>query len=124
VVPGLYAYDAEVISHVKKLRPSARNELEITDLNQTYLARKTLKVVALPRGFAWLDAGTTSSLHEASSYIQTLEKRQGIKIGCPEEAALQAGLIDRAQFRALFEKMPNCEYRDYLERIADSTGLT
>ena len=117
VVPGLYLYDAEVVSLVKKLRPSARNELEITDLNQVYLDRKALKVIALPRGFAWLDAGTTSSLHEASSYIQTLEKRQGIKIGCPEEAALQAGLIDRAQFRALLEKMPNCEYRDYLEKM-------
>lgn len=117
VVPGLYLYDAEVVSLVKKLKPSGRGELEITDLNLMYIARKALRVVPLPRGFAWLDAGTSSSLHEASSYVQTLEKRQGIKIGCPEEAAFQAGLIDHRQFRALIDRMPGCEYRDYLERI-------
>jgi glucose-1-phosphate thymidylyltransferase len=118
VVPGLYLYDADVVGFVKQLRPSARNELEITDLNLTYLHRKALKVVPLPRGFAWLDAGTSSSLHEASSFVQTLEKRQGIKIGCPEEAAYRSGLIDKGQFIKLIKAMPHCEYRDYLERIA------
>ena len=117
VVPGLYLYDADVVALVKKLQPSARNELEITDLNLRYLARKALKVVPLPRGFAWLDAGTSSSLHEASSYVQTLEKRQGIKIGCPEEAALRSGLIDHAKFTELIKAMPCCEYRDYLEKV-------
>jgi glucose-1-phosphate thymidylyltransferase len=118
VVPGLYLYDSDVVALVKKLQPSARNELEITDLNLRYFARKTLKVVPLPRGFAWLDAGTISSLHEASSFVQTLEKRQGIKIGCPEEAALRSGLIDHAKFKQLIEAMPPCEYRDYLEKVS------
>jgi len=122
VVPGLYLYDADVVAFVKQLRPSARNELEITDLNLTYLHRKALRVVALPRGFAWLDAGTSSSLHEASSFVQTLEKRQGIKIGCPEEAAYRAGLIDQGQFKELIQRMPDCEYRDYLERLAVESG--
>ena len=120
VVPGLYLYDANVASFVKKLRPSARNELEITDLNLMYMNRQELKVVALPRGFAWLDAGTISSLHEASSFVQTLEKRQGIKIGCPEEAALRSGLIDQKQFRELIKNIPSCEYRDYLEKVAQT----
>jgi glucose-1-phosphate thymidylyltransferase len=118
VVPGLYLYDANVVDFVKQLRPSNRNELEITDLNLIYLNRKALRVVALPRGFAWLDAGTSSSLHEASSFVQTLEKRQGIKIGCPEEAALRAGLIDLKKFNELVQRMPECEYRDYLKRVA------
>jgi glucose-1-phosphate thymidylyltransferase len=117
VVPGFYLYDSDVVALTKKLRPSARGELEITDLNLAYLNRKALRVVPMPRGFAWLDAGTSSSLHEASSFVQTLEKRQGVKIGCPEEAAFAAGLIDRTQFRALVDRMPSCEYRDYLERL-------
>jgi len=118
VVPGLYLYDAEAVGFVKRLRPSSRNELEITDLNLTYLERKALRVVPLPRGFAWLDAGTSSSLHEASSFVQTLEKRQGIKIGCPEESAYRSGLIGKEHFIELIKVMPHCEYRDYLERIA------
>jgi glucose-1-phosphate thymidylyltransferase len=121
VVPGLYLYDSDVVACTKKLRPSGRGELEITDLNRMYLDRKALRVVPMPRGFAWLDAGTSSSLHEASSFVQTLEKRQGVKIGCPEEAAFQAGLIDRKQFGALIERMPGCEYRDYLERVIAQT---
>jgi glucose-1-phosphate thymidylyltransferase len=123
VVPGLYLYDAEVVALVKQLRFSARNELEITDLNLMYMKRKALHVAALPRGFAWLDAGTSSSLHEASSFVQTLERRQGIKIGCPEEAALRAGLINPGQFRGLLQRIPDCEYREYLKRIAVSDSL-
>jgi glucose-1-phosphate thymidylyltransferase len=117
VVPGLYLYDRDVVAIARELRPSARNELEITDLNRVYLAQKKLKVVPLPRGFVWLDAGTSSSLHEASSYVQTLEKRQGVKIGCPEEVALRSGLITRDQFHQLVKSMPGCEYKDYLSRI-------
>ncbi len=117
VVPGLYLYDGSVVEFVKQLRPSARKELEITDLNSIYLKKKSLRVVTLPRGFAWLDADTSSSLHEASSYVQTLERRQGVKIGCPEEAAYRAGLLNHAQFEKLVREMPDCEYRDYLKRV-------
>jgi glucose-1-phosphate thymidylyltransferase len=126
VVPGLYLYDEQVVTLAKQLRPSARNELEITDLNLAYLQQKALRVVPLPSGFAWLDAGTSASLHEASSYVQTLEKRQGIKIGCPEEAAFRAGFIDQGQFKKLVQGMPTCEYRDYLEKlpsVATNTGF-
>ena len=113
-VPGLYLYDNQVIDLTKNLKPSARGELEITDVNVEYLRRGKLRVQQLSRGFAWLDAGTSSSLHEASAYVQTIEKRQGIKVGCPEEAAFRAGFLSLALLDALTAKMPNCEYRDYL----------
>ena len=117
-VPGLYLYDNRVVSIAKSLRPSARGELEITDVNLAYLRDGQLQVCRLPRGFAWLDAGTSSSLHEASAYVQTIEKRQGIKIGCPEEAALRRGFISLPQFEALVAGLPPCEYRDYLVSAA------
>jgi len=113
-VPGLYVYDAEVLAIARNLQPSARGELEITDVNLGYLKKGALRVQRLPRGFAWLDAGTSSSLHEASAYVQTIEKRAGVKIGCPEEAAFRAGFLTLAQLEALTRQMPNCEYRDYL----------
>ena len=116
-VPGVYIYDNEVINIAKNLQPSPRGELEITDVNLEYLRRGQLKVVRLSRGFAWLDAGTSTSLHEASAYVQTIEKRQGIKIGCPEEAALRRGFLSAKQFEALLAQMPNCEYRDYLNYV-------
>ncbi len=117
-VPGLYIYDNEVVAITKALKPSARGELEITDVNVEYLKAGNLRVSKLSRGFAWLDAGTSTSLHEASAYIQTIEKRQGIKIGCPEEATFRRGFISLAQFEALIRQVPNCEYREYLERVA------
>ena len=117
-VPGLYLYDNQVIGLTRELRPSARGELEITHLNREYLRRGELKVYPLSRGFAWLDAGTNSSLHEASAYVQTIEKRQGIKIGCPEEAALRGGFLTAAQMEAVIAGMPDCEYRDYLMAVA------
>lgn len=117
-VPGVYLYDEHVVARTRALRPSARGELEITDLNKTYLAVGQLQVIRLSRGFAWLDAGTSTSLHEASSYVQTIEKRQGVKIGCPEEAALRRGFLQLPAFDALVAKMPNCEYRDYLLSVA------
>ncbi len=124
-VPGLYIYDNEVVGLAKAQRPSARGELEITDLNVSYLRRGQLRVQRLTRGFAWLDAGTSSSLHEASAYVQTIEKRAGVKIGCPEEAAYRSGFLNLPQLEALAAKMPKCEYRDYLERqvIAEARRL-
>ena len=116
-VPGLYIYDNEVLNIVKNQKPSARGELEITDVNVTYLKRGKLRVSRLPRGFAWLDAGTSSSLHEASAYVQTIEKRAGVKIGCPEEAAFRAGILTLSQLTELTGKMPNCEYRDYIASV-------
>jgi glucose-1-phosphate thymidylyltransferase len=115
-VPGLYLYDNEVVNITKALKPSARGELEITAVNVEYLRRRQLRVKRLARGFAWLDAGTSSSLHEASAYVQTIEKRGGIKIGCPEEAAFRAGSVTLAQLETIIAQMPNCEYRAYLER--------
>ena len=116
-VPGLYLYDNNVVPITKALKPSGRGELEITDVNVEYLRRGELRVCRLGRGFAWLDAGTSSSLHEASAYVQTIEKRQGIKIGCPEEAAFRRGFLSLDQMAVLPARMPNCEYRDYLLNV-------
>lgn len=123
-VPGLYIYDHTVVDVAKNLKPSARGELEITDLNVAYLRQGTLRVYRLSRGFAWLDAGTSTSLHEASAYVQTIEKRAGIKIGCPEEAAYRSGFISLAQLAEVTGGMPKCEYRDYLaEVVAEAERL-
>jgi glucose-1-phosphate thymidylyltransferase len=116
-VPGLYLYDNEVVAIARRLKPSPRGELEITDVNVEYLRRGALRVYRLNRGFAWLDAGTSSSLHDASAYVQTIERRQGIKIGCPEEAAYRRGFLSLANLGALAARMPNCEYRDYLGAV-------
>jgi glucose-1-phosphate thymidylyltransferase len=116
-VPGLYIYDNNVVTITKNLKPSARGELEITAVNVEYLRRGELRVQRLSRGFAWLDAGTSSSLHEASAYVQTIEKRQGVKIGCPEEAAFRKGFLTLTQLSGLTNKLPNCEYRHYLEDV-------
>jgi glucose-1-phosphate thymidylyltransferase len=116
-VPGVYIYDNQVVGIARALKPSARGELEITDVNVEYLRRGGLRVVRLSRGFAWLDAGTSSSLHDASAYVQTIEKRQGIKIGCPEEAALRRGFLNATQFEALLARIPGCEYREYLQNV-------
>jgi glucose-1-phosphate thymidylyltransferase len=123
-VPGLYLYDNHVVEIAKGLKPSARGELEITDLNMAYLRRSALRVYRLGRGFAWLDAGTSSSLHEASAYVQTIEKRAGLKIGCPEEAAFRSGFVSLVQLARLTDAMPKCEYRDYLtEVVAEAKRL-
>ncbi|WP_341667918.1 glucose-1-phosphate thymidylyltransferase RfbA [Alcaligenes sp. SDU_A2] len=118
-VPGVYIYDHEVVKIAQSIAPSARGELEITDVNLEYLRQGKLQVRRLSRGFAWLDAGTSSALHEASSYIEAIERRQGIKIGCPEEAALIRGFLSIQQFEALIAHMPRCEYSDYLRGVAD-----
>lgn len=116
-VPGLYLYDNKVVAIAKALKPSPRGELEITDVNVEYLRRGQLRVWRLNRGFAWLDAGTSSSLHDASAYVQTIEKRQGIKLGCPEEAAFRHGFLSLARMESLTANMPQCEYRDYLANV-------
>ena len=113
-----------MVGIAKNLKPSARGELEITDVNLVYLRRGDLSVHRLNRGFAWLDAGTSTSLHDASAYVQTIEKRAGIKIGCPEEAAFRQGFLSLAQLEKLAGEMPHCEYQDYLsEVIAESKRL-
>jgi glucose-1-phosphate thymidylyltransferase len=124
-VPGLYIYDNQAVNIAKNLKPSARGELEITDVNVEYLRRKQLRVQQLARGFAWLDAGTSSSLHDASAYVQTIETRQGIKIGCPEEAAFRSRFLKLKDLENLTSQMPNCEYRDYLvnEVVAEAKRL-
>jgi glucose-1-phosphate thymidylyltransferase len=114
VLPGLYLFDHEVVAVAKAQKPSPRGEYEITDVISNYLRRGKLKVYRLNRGSAWLDAGTSSSLHAASAYVQTIEERQGIKLGCPEEAALRRGFISLRQLQTIIARMPNCEYRDYL----------
>jgi glucose-1-phosphate thymidylyltransferase len=123
-VPGIYVYDNDVVDIAKNLKPSARGELEITDVNLAYLRRGDLSVHRLNRGFAWLDAGTSSSLHDASAYVQTIEKRAGIKIGCPEEAAFRHGFLTLEQLEKLAGEMPRCEYREYLcEVVAEAKRL-
>ena len=116
-VPGLYIYDNQIVQIARDLKPSARGELEITDVNVEYLRRGTLRVFKLARGFAWLDAGTSSSLHDASAYVQTIEQRQGIKVGCPEEAAFRRGFLSLDDLDRVVATLPRCEYRQYLEGV-------
>ena len=116
-VPGIYLYDNSVLKIAKSLKPSDRGELEITDVNNVYLNQKKLQVHIIERGFAWLDSGTSQSLHDAAAFVQTVEKRQGIKIGCPEEVAFRKGFINSIQLNQLIEKMPLCDYRGYLNKM-------
>jgi len=116
-VPGLYLYDRHITEIAKSMQPSARGELEITDVNMEYLRRGALRVVPLGRGIAWLDTGTHTSLLEASHFIGTLEARQGLKIACLEEIALRMGFIDRDKMQQVIEETPISSYREYLERI-------
>jgi glucose-1-phosphate thymidylyltransferase len=118
-VPGLYVYDERVVELCRTLRPSARGELEITDLNLLYLKEDQLHVKLLSRGMAWLDTGTTTALLEASNYIATIEHRQGLKIACLEEVALRAGFITESQLAAAIDRLPKGEYRDYLRMVCD-----
>jgi glucose-1-phosphate thymidylyltransferase len=117
-VTGLYFYDGQVVDIAKNLRPSARGELEITDINRIYLERGQLRVEVMGRGYAWLDTGTPDSLVEASEFVRALEKRQGFRIACPEEIAFNAGWITREELVALGRKLSKSTYGQYLVRVA------
>ncbi len=119
-IPGLYFYDESVTEIAKGLKPSARGELEITDLNREYLKKSKLNVKLLGRGFAWLDTGTYDGLLEASNFVGTIQKRQGIYIACIEEIAYNMGYIQKDDLIKLSQRYSNTEYGNYLLKIAKS----
>jgi len=118
-VPGFYLYDGRVVEMTKKLKPSSRGELEITDLNRAYMEEGTLRAIRLGRGIAWLDSGTHDSLLEAANFIATIEHRQGLKIACLEEIAREMGLVTLEEMEATLSAMPNSTYRDYVARAVE-----
>ncbi len=122
-VTGLYFYDATVGDKAKRLKPSKRGELEITDLNRMYLSEGTLNVIRLGRGVAWLDMGTPENLLASSQFVQTIEQRQGLKIACVEEIAFLNGFIDVGQLHQLIHSYPQCSYRQYLERMVQNPEI-
>ncbi len=116
-VVGLYFYDNNVVRYAKSLKPSARGELEITDVNNIYISKKQLQSIKFGKGAAWLDTGTYQSLNEASNFINTIEKRQGIKVGCLEEVAYGNGWISKKQIKTNAAELKNTDYGDYLNSI-------
>ena len=118
-VPGLYFYNNQVVKIATEIKPSIRGEYEITDVNRIYLEQGRLKVAVLNRGIAWLDTGTFDSLHDASEYVRVIEKRQGFKIGCPEELAFRQGFITRDELLSLADKFSKSGYGEYLRKIVN-----
>ncbi len=116
-VPGLYVYDTTVVERAKAMSPSARGELEITDLNLSYMADGQLRAIALSRGIAWLDSGTHESMLDSANFIATVEKRQGLKIACLEEVALEKGFVTNDRLRTTLQAMPSSPYRAYCESL-------
>jgi glucose-1-phosphate thymidylyltransferase len=122
-VPGMYFYDSQVVELASQLKPSARGEIEITDLNNVYLERGQLQVEVLGRGVAWLDAGTHGSLLQAANFVQAVEERQGMMISCPEEIAYRLGYLDKTQLQELAVSMNSNEYGDYLLRLLEEDEM-
>ena len=118
-IPGLYFYDNSVIEIAKSIKPSSRGEIEISSVNVKYLESNNLKVEILPRGTAWLDTGTFNSLHDASAFVRSLQERQGLKIGCPEEVAYRKGFINRTELIKLAKEYGSNEYSKYLENVSE-----
>ena len=118
-IPGLYFYDNSVIEIAKNIQPSSRGEIEISAVNVKYLESNNLKVEVLPRGTAWLDTGTFNSLHDASAFVRSLQERQGLKIGCPEEVAYRKGFINRTELIKLAKEYGSNEYSKYLENVSE-----
>ena len=116
-IPGLYFFDNKVIGYSKTLKPSKRGELEITDIINIYLNNNTIDVIKFPRGTAWLDAGQPDTLFQSAAYVKTIQERQGIRIGCIEEECYKKGFIDKNQLKKVVDKIPDSEYKKYLERL-------
>jgi glucose-1-phosphate thymidylyltransferase len=123
-VTGLYFYDEQVVDIAKQIQPSPRGELEITDVNRVYLEQGQLDVQLMRRGYAWLDTGTHDSMLEAGQFIQTLEKRQGLKVACPEEIAWRQGWIDNAQLEKLAAPLAKTGYGQYLRQLLSEGRLS
>lgn len=115
-IPGIYFFDENAAKIAKEVKPSARGEFEITDIIRAYLDEELLKTIVMPKGTAWLDAGTPSTLFQASAYVQAVQERQGIMVGCIEEECYKAGFINKQQYKDLIAKLPNSDYKSYLER--------
>lgn len=122
-VPGLYFYDQRAVAFSHQIQPSARGELEITDVNRSYLAAGDLRVRLFGRGVAWLDGGTHRDLYEASQFIKVIEERTGLKVGCPEEVAWRMNYIDQAAFESLIDPNPVTDYQRYLRSLSDTSTL-
>ncbi len=120
-VTGLYIYSSDVVDITMQVRPSSRNELEITDVNRIYLQQARLRVRNLGRGVAWLDGGKPGDLYEAGQFVKVIQDRTGLRIACPEELAYRLGFINRAEFERLVAQLPSSDYGSYLQRIMEET---